>query len=94
MDSKQLYSLVDELVSLDASIKSLETRKTVLKEQVIALGEGTHPGHLGSVSVALQNRKNLSKDLVAKLLTEEQLESCYTTSSSIVVRVTQFNKGE
>jgi adenosylmethionine-8-amino-7-oxononanoate aminotransferase len=90
MDQAAQFTLVDKLVLIDAEIKKLEKRKEELKQQVIALGEGTHGGHAGSVSVSLQNRKNLSKDLVAKLITPEQLESCYTTSGSIVVRVTVF----
>jgi len=94
MDSKQIYSLVDELVSIDAQIKALEKTKDKLKEQIVALGEGSHPGHLGYVSVALQARKSLTPDKVKKLLTPEQFESCYTSGASIVVRVTQFNKEE
>jgi len=88
------YSLIDKLVLLDEEIKNLEKRKEELKQQVIAQGEGNHPGHYGSVSVALQARKNLSKDLVAKIITPEQLESCYVTGSSIVVRITKFNREE
>ena len=92
MDQTQQFSLIDKLVLIDAEIKKLEKRKEELKQDVIALGEGTHAGHAGSVTVALQNRRNLSKDLVAKLITPEALESCYTTGSSIVVRVTLFEK--
>ena len=95
-DSKtaQTYSTVDKLVAIDAEIKKLEKRREELKQQVIAMGEGGHPGHLGAVTVALQSRRNLSKEAVAKLITEDQLESCYVTGSSIVVRITQFNKEE
>lgn len=92
MDQAQQFSLVDKLVLIDAEIKKLEKRREELKEQVIALGEGAHGGHQGSVSVTLQERRNLSKDKVAKLITPEQLESCYITGSSIVVRVIKFDK--
>ena len=92
MDQSQEFSLIDKFVLLDAEIKRLEKRRDELKEQIISLGEGNHGGHEGSVSVSLQNRKNLSKDKVAKLITPEQLESCYTTSGSIVVRVQKFDK--
>lgn len=92
MDQSQQFSLIDKFVLLDAEIKRLEKRRDELKEQVVALGEGNHGGHEGAVSVSLQNRKNLSKDKVAALITPEQLESCYTVSGSIVVRVTKFDK--
>ena len=93
MDAKQTYSLVDQLVAVDAQIKALEKTKESLKEQIISLGEGTHPGHSGSVSVVLQNRKNLDKELVKAALGDEaKFEACYVTGSSIVVRVTPFAK--
>ena len=92
MDQSAQFTLIDKYVLLDAEIKRLEKRRDELKEQLIALGEGNHGGHEGSVSVSLQNRKNLSKDKVAALITPEQLESCYSTGSSIVVRVTKFDK--
>ena len=94
MDAKQTYSLIDKLVLLDEEIKSLEKRKEELKQQVIALGEGAHPGHEGSVSVALQSRKSFKSEKAKKFLTEEQFESCYETGSSIVVRITRFNRDE
>ena len=92
MDQTQQFSLIDKYVLLDAEIKRLEKRREELKEQVVSLGEGSHGGHEGSISVSLQNRKNLSKDKVAALITPEQLESCYTTNGSIVVRATKFQK--
>jgi hypothetical protein len=93
MEQAQTFSLVDKLVLIDAEIKKLEKRRDELKEQVIALGEGNHGGHVGSVSVALQNRRNLDKDLVRKAIgDDEKFEACYKTGSSIVVRVTQFDR--
>lgn len=93
MDAKQTYALVDSLVAIDIQIKALERAKELVKEEIIALGEGTHPGHNGSVSVALQNRRNLDKGLVeAAIGDKEKFEACYVTGSSIVVRVTPFAK--
>lgn len=93
MGQAHTYSLIDKVVLIDAEIKRLEKRRDELKQQVIALGEGTHAGHAGSVTVALQNRLNLDKDLVkAAIADEEKFEACYKTGSSIVVRFTVFGK--
>lgn len=94
METQKTYSLIDKLVLLDEEIKSLEKRKEELKAQVIALGEGAHPGHEGSVSIALQNRKTFKSDKAKVFLTEEQFQSCYETGASIVVRITRFNREE
>jgi len=94
MDTKQSYSLIDKFVLIDEEIKSLEKRKEELKQQVIALGEGGHPGHKGAVTVSLQNRKSFKADKAKQFMTEAQFESCYETDSSIVVRITRFNQGE
>ena len=94
MDAQTTYSVVDKLVLLDAEIKKLEKRREELKQQVIAMGEGGHPGHMGAVTVTLQSRKSFKSDKAKAFMTAEQFESCYETGSSIVVRVTQFNREE
>ena len=92
MDQATQYSMIDKYVLIDQEIKRLEKRRDELKQQVIALGEGGHPGHEGAVSVSLQQRKTLDQDKIKKLLSEDVLETCYKTSASIVVRVTKFEK--
>lgn len=92
MNQSEQYSLVDKLVLIDEEIKKLEKRREELKQQVIALGEGGHPGRVGAVTVSLQNRRNFKSDKAKAFMTEEQFNSCYETGSSIVVRITQFNK--
>lgn len=90
----EIFSTVDKLVAIDAEIKKLEARRDELKQQVIALGEGGHPGRLGAVTVALQSRKSFKVDKAKAFMTEDQFLSCYETGSSIVVRITQFNREE
>lgn len=94
MTQEQTFSLVDKLVLIDEEIKTLEKRREELKKQVIAMGEGGHPGHVGAVTVSLQNRKSFKAEKAKPFLTGEQFESCYETGSSIVVRITKFNQGE
>jgi hypothetical protein len=88
------YSLVDKLVLIDEEIKRLEKRRDELKQAVIAMEEGGHPGHEGAVTVTLQSRKNFKSDKAKAFMTEEQFNSCYETDSSIVCRITRFNREE
>lgn len=94
MNAKELYQLVDDLVSIDVEIKKLETRKEMLKQQVISLGEGAHPGHYGFINVGLQSRRTFKPEKAKQFLTDDQFDSCYETGSSIVVRITKFNREE
>ena len=93
MKDQEIRTLVAHYVSLDDEIKSLERKRDALKEQIIALGEGSHRCDLGSVSVSLSQRtlldqKKLKEDFGEKLM------PYYKTSSSITVRVTMFGKEE
>lgn len=92
--AQENYSAVDKLILIDVEIKKLEKRRDELKQQVIAMGEGGHPGHVGAVTVTLQSRKMFKADKAKKFMSEEDFESCYETGSSIVCRITQFNREE
>lgn len=94
MNQSEQYTLVDKLVLIDEEIKRLEKRREELKQQVIALGEGGHPGRVGAVTVSLQNRRSFKSDKAKSFMTEEQFASCYESGSSIVCRITSFNKEE
>ncbi len=86
-----IRTMIDEYVSLDEEIKKLEKKRERAKEQIIALGEGSHRANLGSVSVTLGQRTLLDQTKLKEKF-GEQLADCYKTSSSITVRVTVFDK--
>lgn len=91
MKDQEIRALVSEYVHLDEEIKALEKRRELMKEQIIALGEGSHRSDIGSVSVSLSQRTLLDQ----KKLKEEfgdKLLPYFKTSSSITVRVTVFGK--
>lgn len=93
MKDQDIRALVSKYVSLDAEIKVLERKRDLLKEQIIALGEGAHRCDIGSASVTMTQRTLLDQ----KKLKEDfgdKLEPYYKTSNSITVRVTMFKTDE
>ncbi len=92
MNPSEQFSLIDKFVLIDEEIKRLEVRREQLKQQIIALGEGGHAGSEGAATVSLQSRRTFKADKAKAFLTDEQFDSCYEVGSSIVVRVTRFNK--
>ena len=93
MKDSEIRTLVSKYVSLDAEIKTLERKRDMLKEQIIALGEGSHRCDLGSVSVTLSQRTLLDQKKLKEVYGDE-LEPYFKTSSSISVRVTMFGLEE
>lgn len=93
MKDQEIRALVSKYVALDVEVKTLERKRDLLKEQIIALGEGAHRCDVGSVSVSLSQRTALDQ----KKLKEDfgvKLEPYFKTSSSVTVRVTVFNPDE
>lgn len=86
---EQLTALIDQYIDIDSQIKTLTEQKDTLKEQIVAAGEGTHRGGIGSVSVQLSQRNILSQ---AKLKEKygDDIKDCYDVSTSITVRISRY----
>lgn len=91
MTQKQIRELIDSYLAADLEIKKIEKYKEKIKEQLIALGEGTHRGNAGQVSVVKSETSRLNNDLL-KAKYGEGLVDCYKTTTSITVRVSAFDK--
>lgn len=91
---------VDELADVRASIKTLEERESVLKEQIIdglleRLTDGetqTVVGDEHSASVSISTRETLDRAKVAVLLSKPKLQSCLKSSTAITVRVSALDR--
>ena len=81
-------SAVDELGLLKAQISDLTKKAEVLKNELIARGDGAYDGQLFRASVGHTSRTFIDADLARKYLTEKQLAKVTKTCSTIAVRVT------
>ena len=90
MTHEEQTEILNDYLACDAKIKKLEKFRDELKEQVVALGEGSHKTEKGSVSVTLGERKTLSQDILKESFGGEIPAKFYKTTASITVRVTKF----
>lgn len=94
MNNAEIKTLIDDYLTLDVEIKSLERKRDKMKEQIISLGEGAHRANLGQATVTLSETRRLNNDLLKAKFGEDGLEDCYKTTAAITVRVALFPKEE
>ena len=94
MNTAKIKALVNDYLTIDSEIKTLERKRDKMKEQIVSLGEGAHRSNAGQVTVALSETRRLNNDLLKAKFGEAQLEDCYKPSAAITVRVTVFPKDE
>jgi hypothetical protein len=86
-----IVSPIDALGQVKAEIAALEALEAQLREQIIALGNGTHEGILfnASVSGIGKTRDRVDwKGIAAYLKPSVQLKTAYTTKQEVItVRV-------
>jgi hypothetical protein len=80
-------SAVDELGLLKAQIADLTKKADVLKNALIAQGDGAYDGSLFRASVSHTSRTLIDADLARKYLTEKQLDKITKVCGTVTVRV-------
>ena len=91
LTQKATRELIDNYIAADIELKKIEKYKDKIKEQLISLGEGSHSGLTGKISVVAAETSRLNNDLL-KAKYGEALADCYKTTTSITVRISVFDK--
>jgi len=79
--------LVDELGRVKAQVADLKVLEKELRDQVEALGEGAHDGHVFRATVEVADRETLNAAKVKATLTAAQLRACTQLTQVISVKV-------
>jgi hypothetical protein len=81
-------TLVDQLGILKAEIAALQAEEKKLKEQLIALGLGSHEGLMYDANVTEKSRDSLDMDAVRAKLSPQFMRAHTKTTTYPEVRVT------
>lgn len=89
--TKSNLSNIDRLGEIKAKIAELKKEEEALRDEIVALGVGTHEGDLFRVSVSITERETLDMAAVREHLSRQFIQAHTNITSVTTVKVVARN---